>query len=69
MNFRLGGDEEAYNSERPMRADKILRTRGGLVQPKSQGKDSLTGQKLLDNNLSTLIKLHGMLLSHKREFI
>ena len=41
MNFRLGGDEEAYNSERPMRADKILRTRGGLVQPKSQGKDSL----------------------------
>ena len=47
MNFRLGGDEEAYNSERPMRADKILRTRGGLVQPKSQGKDSLTGQKLL----------------------
>ena len=52
-----------------MRADKILRTRGGLVQPKSQGKDSLTGQKLLDNNLSTLIKHHGMLLSHKREFI
>lgn len=69
MNFRLGGDEEACNSERPMSADKILRTRGGLVQPKNQEKGSLTSQKLLDNNLSTLIKHHGILLTHKREFM
>ena len=69
MNFRLGGNEEACNSERPMSADKILRTRGGLVQPKNQEKGSLTSQKLLDNNLSTLIKHHGILLTHKREFM
>ena len=69
MNFRLGGEEEACNSDRPMSADKILRTRGGLAQPKNQEKGSLTSQKLLDNNLSTLIKHHRILLSHKREFI